>query len=68
MLQDTQTEVCAICFSEDDKESTCNYIDWISCSQCLMWVHAARANNLSTNEHKYSYCSKEVHTNIIINQ
>ena len=48
MLQDTQTEVCAICFSEDDKESTCNYIDWISCSQCLMWVHAARANNLST--------------------
>ena len=41
-LQMTETEICGICFIEEDKESGTD-LDWVSCSNCLMWVHTACA-------------------------
>ena len=38
----TEAEVCGICFKLDNKENTPD-IRWVSCSNCLMWVHTACA-------------------------
>ena len=57
MLQGTETEICAICFTEDDKDSICNYIEWISCSKCSMWVHTTCAESSDdTQEYNCPYC------------
>ena len=54
MLQGTETEIC---FTEDDKDSTCNYIEWISCSKCSMWVHTTCAESSDdTQEYNCPYC------------
>ena len=34
-------EVCAVCFQKEDKDadSSNDCINWIQCSQCLLWLH-----------------------------
>ena len=60
MLTNIETDVCGICFSEEDKNSTESHIDWISCVVCDMWVHTTCANNTShgsSPEYTCLYCS-----------
>ena len=57
----TEAEVCGICFKQDDRENTSD-VNWVSCSNCLMWVHTACANvpsDIST-EYICKYCA--IHT------
>ena len=56
MLQGTDTEICAICFVEDDKDGICNYIEWISCSICCIRVHTtcAKISSSDGTQEKYN--------------
>ena len=40
-LQATQTEICAICFNEEDEDNSGDFIDWMLCANCSLWVHTA---------------------------
>ena len=53
----TEAEVCGICFKQDDQENT-SHVSWVSCSNCLMWLHTACANAPSDISTKYicKYC------------
>ena len=55
-LQMTETEVCSICFSEEDKGV--GNVEWVSCSKCLLWVHSACADFPSNSSQEYicQYC------------
>ena len=60
LFKNTETDICGICFSEEDKNSTESHIDWISCVVCDMWVHTTCANDTipgSSLEYTYLYCS-----------
>ena len=49
-LTNTETEICGICFMEDDKGS--GVVDWISCTNCMMWVHKICAGNALSPNYK----------------
>lgn len=51
VLDETETDICAICSTEDDKEGTAKYEDWISCSRCFMCVQATCTDASSSNEY-----------------
>ena len=60
VLQNTETDVCGICFSEEDKTTEVGHIDWISCSVCDLWVHTSCANETNPEnspEYICLYCS-----------
>ena len=60
LFKNTETDICGICFSEEDKNSTESHIDWISCVVCDMWVHTTCANDTrpgSSPEYACLYCS-----------
>ena len=51
LLQETETAICGICFNDDDHYNTteaAEVIDWISCTECDMWVHKTCA--MKTND------------------
>ena len=37
-LHGMETELCGICFKEEDKDCQ-SEINWVSCSSCWMWIH-----------------------------
>ena len=60
LFKNTETDICGICFSEEDKNSTESHIDWISCVVCDMWVHTTCTNDTrpgSSPEYTCLYCS-----------
>ena len=58
VLNKTETYICAICFSENDKDSS-DLIDWISCNSCYIWVHTECANTNNDSDYICQYCLME---------
>lgn len=52
-LNCTETEICAVCFQQDDTLEDDN-VQWISCKLCSVWVHL---NCINTNDNKDYICS-----------
>ena len=45
-IQDSQhildtviVQVCGICFREEDREGSTDYVDWVCCANCDIWMH-----------------------------
>jgi hypothetical protein len=54
-LNRAETEICALCFNQEDNLGM-EYVNWIACSNCSMWVHSNCANVNATDEYTCSYC------------
>ena len=48
-LNAIETNFCAICFKEDDKDSGDN-VEWTECPVCYCWMHKACKPNFSAEE------------------
>ena len=44
-LNCTETEICAVCFQQDDTLEDDN-VQWISCKLCSVWVHLNCINTM----------------------
>ena len=49
VLEATETEICSICFHEDDKTGTEACVNWVACNKCHTWVHTACAKTCKIN-------------------
>ncbi len=58
-LNKTDTEICGICFCEDDQQVQSEQVDWMSCALCSLWVHKNCVSAKDINEENYVcfYCS-----------
>ena len=57
VLEATETEICSICFHEDDKTGTEACVNWVACNKCHTWVHTAYAKTCKINtEYVCDYC------------
>ena len=57
VLEATETEICSICFHEDDKTGTEACVNWVACNKCHTWVHTAYAKTCKiNNEYVCDYC------------
>ena len=36
-----ETEICSICFHEDDKTGTEACVNWVACNKCHTWIRHA---------------------------
>ena len=43
VLEATETELCSICFHENDKTGTEACVNWVACTKCHTWIHTACA-------------------------
>ena len=55
-LQSTETDICAICFYEDDTVNT-ERVNWVSCVICSVWMHKSCANIHDQSDFICSYCN-----------
>ena len=57
VLEATETEICSICFHEDDKTGTEEFVNWVECTKCHTWVHTACAKSCKiTTKYVCDYC------------
>ncbi len=54
-LQLIDTDICAICFNEDDNTNT-ERVNWVSCIICSVWVHKSCANIQDQSDFICCYC------------
>lgn len=58
-LFNTEMELCGICLKQNDSSNT-NKVNWISCSECFMWVHKTCSNYApkdDDDDYVCKYCS-----------
>ena len=58
-LESTQTDICAVCFEQDDSSDNKETADWISCSKCSIWVHLNCTTCENEEEYICMYCEQQ---------
>lgn len=57
VLENTEIDVCAICFRQDDNADKADIVDWIRCDTCSVWVHSICTTLVNPDEYIFQHCS-----------
>ena len=61
ILQQLEVKFCAVCFKEEDSTTDPGEdIQWISCSQCSVWVHTSCTQGTTDEDYLCQYCCKQI--------